>query len=148
QTFIQIIVSIVRTERHSYLFMLLAVVYMFFNSILLPEGLLYTTLFTPLMFLLMLRGKGIRIYACVLLFSIIYALIHWKNISFPISYIRSFILMQCVAIFVIAAYYAIQKYLDNTKVFKVLATVNLFLLLLSLIVLAIPFMSGTMWYKE
>lgn len=135
------------TLRYRNTFLIVAIVYMFLNSFLLPEGLLYTTLISPFMFLFLLNHKGIRVYAAFLAVSLFYVCIHWGSISFPASYLKSFALLQCIGIFVIHSYYMIQRYIDAVKVFKVLGMVNLGLLLVSCATLWVSALSDLLWYK-
>lgn len=136
-----------KQQQHPVLFTLIAVVYMFFNSMLLPEGLLYTTLLAPFMLLLLIRSGGMHLYLPVLFVCLVYAAAHWPSVQFPAAYLKSFILAQATAVFIITAWQAIRKNIDNSNVFKVLGLVNLALLILSLLFLFWPGFSGLVWYK-
>lgn len=133
-------------QRYPYVFMTLAVWYMFFNSIFLPDGLLYTTLLTPFFFLYALKNGTIKWYIPVLIICLIYAGLQYPYIDYPSAYLISFILLQSVAMYTIIAYQAIRAYIDQTPVFKILASVNLGLLIVSLIVYFIPTFKEVFWY--
>jgi hypothetical protein len=120
---------------------------MFFNSFLLPEGLLFTTLLTPFFFINLLRGEGIKIYFGFLLANCIIMAIQLPTVEYLREYLKSFVLLQTVAVFTINAFYGIRKENDLAGVFKVLATVNMVLLGISLIALAIPVLRPWLWYR-
>lgn len=134
-------------EKRHRTFLLIAIVYLFFNSIGLPEGLQYTTLMAPVLLLFLLNGKGIRTYLAFLLVTGLWSVFHfYTGVSFEGSYLKSFLMLQSVAVFTIATYHALPRHLEQAATFKVLATVNLVLLGLCLVLRFIPSLSGWVWY--
>jgi hypothetical protein len=133
-------------QKSNIIFTGIGIIYLFFNSLLLPEGLLYTALLSPLLFIYLLKVQGFRIYFIFLLITTLFILIQYPFVTDWYYYFRSFILFQCVAIFIISAYYAIRETLNLGFTFKILASVNLFLLALAVFLLFIPSLRPTMWY--
>lgn len=134
-------------KRHS-IFIALAVLFMFFNSFGLPEGLVYTTLLAPVFLLFLLNHKGIRIYLLFLLACSIFSIAHYTiGIGDQLAYIKSFAMMQGVTLFAISTYYALPRHLEGSRIFKTLATVNLLLLVMALVLRFIPSLSDWVWYK-
>jgi hypothetical protein len=128
-------------------FICIAIVYVFFNSIALPEGLLYTTLLAPILFIYLLDSVCVKYYIAFFSISSLLAVIHfYEGVAYVQDYIKSFIILQSTAIFVIYAYYHFPKHLLSTQSFKILATLNLVLLLLSLLLRYIPSLMNVMWY--
>lgn len=129
------------------LFLSIAVVYLFFNSCALPHGLLYTTFIAPILLLFLLNHSGIKTYLAFLLGTVLFAVIHFYNgISNAQDYIKSFLMLQSVGVFAIYSYYTIPNYLMRANTFKILASVNLILLIFSIIIRFIPSLMGYMWY--
>ena len=106
-------------------FLSVSILYLFFNSFLLPDGLLYTTLLTLFFFINLLQHKGIRIYLVFLLVSIVFAALQLPQVDYLKEYIKSFVVMQSVAIFTINAYYVIRDRSDLAATFKVLGSINM-----------------------
>lgn len=134
-------------KEPSPIFLMVSILYLFFNSFLLPDGLLFTTLLTPFFFMHLLKDKGIQVYFVFLLLSGIMAAVQLPSVEYLREYIKSFVLMQTVAVFAIHTFYVIRKeaYLEHT--FKVLSTVNMVLLGVSILCLFIPVCRSWMWYE-
>jgi hypothetical protein len=129
-------------------FLLVSIIYMFFNSFLLPDGLLFTTLLTPFFFLGIVRKNGLKSYFIFLLITALFAIFQLPTVGYVKEYIKSFVLLQCVAIFTINAYLVFKEDNKLADVFKVLGTINLVLLLLSIIALFIPLLRSYLWYER
>lgn len=135
------------TDQKKNIFLVSAAVFLFFNRIGLPDGLLYTTLLAPLFLLFLLNSKGIIPYFLFLLVSGVFALAHFSvGMVNELAYFRSFLMMQAVAVFVITAYYALPVYLERADTFRIMATINAVLLLLCIIARLVPAVSGWVWY--
>lgn len=128
-------------------FLSVSILYLFFNSFLLPDGLLYTTLLTPFFFINLLQHKGIRIYLVFLLISIVFAALQLPQVDYLKEYIKSFVVMQSVAIFTINAYYVIRDRSDLAATFKVLGSINMVMLVISILCLFIPELKPYLWYE-
>jgi hypothetical protein len=135
----------IRKENNT--FLLVSIIYLFFNSFLLPEGLLYTTLLTPFFFIHLLKHKGLQVYFAFLVVSCIMAAIQLPQVDYFKEYVKSFVLLQTVAIFTINAYYVIKEESDLAATFKVLSSVNMVLLGISILFLFIPLLRPWLWYQ-
>lgn len=134
-------------KEPSPIFLAVSILYLFFNSFLLPDGLLFTTLLTPFFFINLLRYKGAWTYLVFLSITIIIAAIHYSTIEYLREYIKSFIVLQSVAIFTLNTYYVIKKEENLAVTFKVLASLNMVLLGISILFLFIPLLKPWMWYE-
>lgn len=132
---------------NSTLLLAVSVLYLFFNSFLLPDGLLFTTLLTPFFLIRLLQRKGAMVYLAFLLVSLVIAVIQLSGVEYVRAYIQSYLLLQCVAVFIINAYYAIREEADLGTVFKMLASINMVLLGISILFLFIPLLRPWMWYE-
>lgn len=128
-------------------FLAVCVICIFFNSFLLPEGLLYTTLLTPFFFVSLWRHKGAKVYLGFLLVSLVFALLQLQDVAYLREYLKSFVLLHTVAIFAISCWYGIREEPALNEVVKILSTVNLVLLACSLLCLFIPFLRPYLWYE-
>lgn len=124
-----------------------SIIYLFFNSFLLPDGLMYTTILTPFFFIGLLRNKGIRSYLVFLLVTIVLALLQLPAVDHLREYIKSFLLLQSVAIFVIHAYYVLREEQYLAALFKTLSSINMVMLGISILFLFIPVLKHYMWYE-
>ncbi len=131
----------------SSVFLAVSILYLFFNSFLLPDGLLYTTLLTPFFFINLLQHKGIRAYLVFLLITVVFAVLQLPGVEHVREYVSSFVLLQCTAIFTINAYYVIHERTDLAAIFKVLGSVNMVMLAISIGCLFIPFLKPVLWYE-
>jgi hypothetical protein len=135
-----------RKENYTVL-LLVSIIYLFFNSFLLPEGLLYTTLLTPFFLVNLFRNKGYKVYIVFLMLTVMFAIVQLPTVEFQREYAKSFILLQTVAIFTINAYYVLRKEDRLAELFKSLGTANMLMLGVSLIVVFIPVLKPLMWYR-
>jgi len=87
-------------------------VYFFFNSFLLPEGLLYTTLLTPVMVYFLFKEREIKkiyVWSLALLIPIPFHVLQGVVVN---SYLISSVMVFTALIFLICVYYAVKKYVD------------------------------------
>jgi hypothetical protein len=136
----------VSTNKTYPLFFFVAMVYTFFNSALLPEGLYYTTLLTPFFFIHLIRQQYLRYYFYFFLISLLFACVQWPTVEYPKDYIVSFLLLQTLVLFVLNTYLFFKTADATGKVFKSLATVNIVLIAIALITLFIPVIRPVLWY--
>jgi len=134
-------------QRNDTLILTVSIIYLFFNSFLLPDGLLYTTLLTPFFFINLLKGKGTMVYLSFLLFTVIMAILQYPSVGYFKDYAQSFVLLQCTAIFVINAFFVIKDWNRPETVFKAAGTVNMVLLAVSILALFLPFLKPYLWYE-
>lgn len=134
-------------QRSDSVFLAVGIIYLFFNSFLLPDGLLFTTLLSPFFLLSMLRKKGLQPYLVFLTITVIFAVIQLPGVAYLRVYIQSFVLLQCAAIFTINAYCFFKEKVDLAGSFKVFGTVNLLLLVISVAALFLPLLRPFLWYE-
>ena len=131
-------------------FIAVGVLFFFFNGFLLPEGLLYTTLLTPFFLSNLMQRKEAKIYAGFFLATLIFGVIQYTYTGHLGEYLKSFILLQSVAIFVLNAYAVINREVNPVNLvglFKVLGTANVILLILSLVFLFVPELRSLVWFE-
>jgi len=122
-----------------------AVLYFFLNSVGLPVGLFYTTLFSPLLYL-WLYLKGCRwLTAKFLLILSPFLLAHaCLGIPSPFYYARSLLLLWSVYITVYAFGWALLKCKSIERLFEELIVVNFFAAMAALILVPTP-LSTYLW---
>lgn len=124
-----------------------SILYLFFNSFLLPEGLLYTTLLTPFFLVSLVQHKGIRVYLGFLLVTLLFAAVQLPGVEYFREYLKSFVLLQSVAIFAINSYYVLREQGDLSGIYKTAGTVNMVLLVVSIPCLLLPVLRAYFWYE-
>jgi hypothetical protein len=135
-------------QKHTdIIFMTVGILFFFFNGYLLPHGLLYTILLTPFFLLNLLQKKEAKVYLGFFLVTLLLGIIQYTYTGHLGEYLKSFILMQTAAIFVINAYAVINGNADIPRLFKALGSMNLVLLVLSIIFLFIPAIRSVVWYE-
>lgn len=127
---------------------LLLIGFFFFNTFLLPAGLLYTTLLTPLFILLLLRKgrwKGLLVYALV---SGVWA---YQHFGFGIdsgAYLKSYILFSSAVVFTIWVWGYMYKNIDKLGYyFKQLTIYNTAMVVIAILCLGIPLLREVFWYE-
>jgi hypothetical protein len=75
------------------------------------------------------------------------AAIQLPTVDYFKEYVKSFILLQTVAIFTINTYYVIKEEGDLAATFKVLSSFNMVLLGISILFLFIPLLKPWLWYQ-
>ncbi|ANI88440.1 hypothetical protein A9P82_03450 [Arachidicoccus ginsenosidimutans] len=133
---------------HSNLILITAIIYLFFNSVLLPQGLYFTTLLTPFFFIHLIKVRGLKYYLYFFIVTLLFACIQLPTVEHLRDYVISFVLLQTVAVFSISVYYLLTENIGLEKIFKSLASVNIALIAVAIIVLAIPSIRSLMWYLK
>jgi hypothetical protein len=126
-------------------YMPLAVLYFFFNSLWLPEGLLYTTLLTPYFIVWLYQNKMLHPFAWFACITLGYALIHLVIGIDILYYLRSYLLFSTVFIFVLTIYMFTRVCLSPGEIFKKLLILNFFLLIPASIAFFIPGIRDIFW---
>lgn len=126
----------------------ITLLYFFFNGFLLPHGLLYTTILTPVLLLWVYKSgffKYIWIY-----FAVIapFVLVHFFNGVNVTYYIRSFLLLFSVYVFSIAFYRFLKECKSLRTLFKDILFINIVFVIIALIVLFIPSLVNRFWYAN
>jgi len=87
----------------------IAVLYFFFNSFMLPQGLLYTTILTPLFLIWLLKYPSLNYLYYFFIVTIPFALIHFVQGVHAAYYARSYVLLFTWFVFGIAFYLVFVK---------------------------------------
>lgn len=123
--------------------------FFFLNTFLLPGGLLYTTLLTPVFLWLILkrgRWKPLAAYLALMVPLSLYQLS--RGVATGI-YLKSFLLFSSAAIFIIwAVYFLSGREGMLRKYFRLAALYNGLFLGIAILALAIPFGRELFWYYE
>lgn len=124
------------------------VICFFFNSILLPEGLLYTTLLTPVMVYLLFRY---RVNAPSPAWLILLALplpVQWLRGVDPPTFLLSSLLTLTAFLFLMTASLLIARHRTAVPaLFRTLLLINAMLVFLALITWPVPWVRETLWYS-
>src|SRR5688500_15507657 len=110
-------------------FMPVAVLYFFFNSLWLPEGLLYTTLLTPFFIVWLYNRQMLQPFAWFFLVSLIYAFIHLMLGIDILFYLRSYLLLITVFVFVCSFYLFTRVCHSLGEIFRKILILNFLLLI-------------------
>ena len=123
------------------------IIYFFFNSFLLPQGLLYTTILTPVMAYFLFKEKKLRkvyIWAIALIIPIPFQLLSGVELQ---SFMVSNIMVITALVFLITAYYFIKKYKYLIDiVFRKILIINTFFVVLAIIILPFASIRDLLWY--
>ncbi|MDI3320258.1 hypothetical protein [Pinibacter soli] len=125
-----------------------AVLYFFFNSLLLPLGLLYTTLLTPVFILWLYKYPVFKYFYFFVALSVVFAVVHFFNgVSFA-GYTKSYVLILSVFFWCMAFYQFLLNCNSLQGIFNKLIIINFFLVLLALAFYFVPFLKPILWYKN
>ena len=124
----------------------ISILYFFFNSFLLPHGLLYTALLTPLFLIWLYPYKLFSFLWIFFLVSIPYAIVHVVNGVEMVSYLKSYGLLFTVFVFELAFYQFLRLCKTLGSLFKTLLLINFCFVFLAFITLFIPKLQGILWY--
>lgn len=126
-----------------------AIVYFFFNSFLLPHGLLYTSLLTPIMLYFLFKekkNKQLAIGGAMMLLPIPFHLFIGVEIS---SYWVSTLMVFSILILFFFSYYVIKDQEETIeKIFKKVLMINGVFVLLALLILPMVPLRELLWYDE
>ena len=136
-------ISAIRNDR---VFIGIFILIFFFNRLMLPSNLQMSILLFPFFGYFLLQVKQfhntLKIISLILLFGLFSIS---KNMVF-VDYIKSSMVMACIVIFFHSFYVKMKGMSSLDRVIKVLTLINLFLVLLALISLFIPFLKPHFWY--
>lgn len=124
----------------------LALLYIFFNGVFLPLGLLYTTLLAPVFLVWLISYPSIKYLGYFFLLTIPLVVIHWLNgiESFPF-YIKSYVSFLAVFVFSIAFYQYLENCHTLRTIFRKILLINGVMTVLSLVILFIPPLRKIFW---
>ena len=130
------------------MFMVVALLYFFVNGLFLPQGLLYTTLLTPILLLWTIRGGYRMPYAVFFAISIPYMLYHYTlNIDVGF-YFRSLVMAFCSVVFAVAVHNFLRTVKHPERIFKSILLINAFLIPVALWSLLMPPINQLFWYYQ
>ncbi|MCX6304215.1 MAG: hypothetical protein NT040_04545 [Bacteroidetes bacterium] len=123
------------------------VIYFFFNGFLLPEGLLYTTLLSPLMLYVWYKYKRIAPSAAWLLLLLVPMPFQWIHGVDTRTFLVSTTLVLTAFIFLPTAATVLRKYSgDIPDLFRTILIINTILTGIALVVFPIARLQGWFWY--
>lgn len=127
----------------------LLVGFFFLNTFLLPGGLLYTTLLSPLFLFLILRGGRWKPLTWYLAISLPLAFYHLSRGAVVESYAKSYLLFSSVFLFVSWAFFFLQEHRESLRWgFRQVAIYNTLFVGVALLALAVPVAGKLFWYYE
>ena len=124
----------------------LACIYFFFNSLFLPEGLLYTTFLTPLFFFQIVEQKKLKYLIFFVSYISIFFIVHLTlgiNIT---HYLISYILFTSVGIFCICFYSFCRNIQSFETLFINILYINTILIPIALLSLKFNIFKAYFWY--
>jgi len=138
------------TEKSTYNYLIVyAIIYFFFNSFLLPHGLLYSSLLTPVMLYFLFKETKIR---CLILggaFLLLPLPFHFYQGVETGSYLISVAMVFSILILFFASYnLVLYKEETMVKIFKKVLILNGFFVLMALLVLPFENIRELLWYNE
>ncbi len=116
------------------------------NSLFLPEGLLYTTLLTPLFFYELEKNKMLNTLALILGIALVFFILHLFIGVQLASYLKSFVLLITVVIFCLWFIGFCKKVNHIDYLFKVILYTNTVLTVFALLSLKFGFLQSYFWY--
>jgi hypothetical protein len=124
----------------------IAILYLFFNGVFLPEGLLYTTLLTPVFLIWLVRYPAIRQLGYFFLFSIPLVIIHYFDgiVNYPF-YFKSYFACFTVYVFCLAFFQYLENCHSLRTIFRKVLLFNAFMTVIALAMLFVPSMRKIWW---
>lgn len=104
-----------------------AILYFFLNSVFLPLGLLYTTLLTPFFLILLFRQNRIKYLWVFFILTIPFAYIHYRQGIDSYYYLKSYVLLFTVFVFILTMIRFLQITTSLRTIFRQLLKINFFL---------------------
>ncbi len=122
-----------------------AIIYFFLNSVLLPLGLLYTTLLTPLFLIWLFRENKLQNIWVFFYLTLPFAFIHFFQGVDPFYYFKSFLLLFTVFVFILAVIHFVKASESLRTIFRIILQINFFLVFIACILFFIPSARSLMW---
>ena len=126
----------------------IALLYFFFNSLLLPHGLLYTTILTPLLLLWLHKFPTFKFIKHFFIILIPFAIVHILNGVIFLYYLRSFLVLFSVFVFSFCLYQFLTECKTLRLIYKDILLINVPLVCFALIMLFIPSLKSEFWYTN
>ncbi|KAF0151099.1 MAG: hypothetical protein FD143_2265 [Ignavibacteria bacterium] len=128
-------------------FVFISIVYLFFNKVGLPFGLLYTTVLAPLFYIGIIKNYKKDWLQYFILILILYLSVHSLYGIEVYYYFRSLLLLIAVIIGGVALYYKLPEITDIRRIFKILIIINFIFALISLALINTDF-GDELWSKN
>jgi hypothetical protein len=122
-----------------------ALLYFFFNSVFLPLGLLYTTILTPFFIFWLYRENKLQYGWVFFLITIPFACIHYLQGIIFYYYLKSWLLLFTVFIFILTTIRFLQVTQSLRMIFRRLLQINFILVLIACLLFFIPPARFLMW---
>lgn len=129
-------------------FLLTALLFFFFNSLFLPQGLLYTDLLTPLFLWWLFKHYKLHLLIYFFIFTTPFILIHFHYNAEPYYYYRSYIMFFTAVVFAVCFYVSIKENYPLDTIFRKILIVNFILFVMALGALGSPAFEKTFWYLK
>jgi hypothetical protein len=120
-------------------------VYFFINGFLLPLGLLYTSLLSPLLLFWLARYRKLKYLLGSFLVILPFSVIHFINGVEPVYYFRSLILLFSVFIFGFSVHLFLERCHSLRSIYRSLLLVNGVMVFISLAALFVPAYKLVFW---
>lgn len=122
-----------------------AIVYFFLNSVFLPLGLLYTSILTPFFIFWLYKENKVRYTWLFFIITIPFAIIHYNQGVSSSYYVKSYILLFTVFIFILTVIRFLEITQSLRRIYRILLTLNFFLVCVACVLFFIPGARGLMW---
>jgi len=122
-----------------------ALLYFFLNSFLLPSGLLYTAILTPLLLLWLYQYKTFKKVWLFFAFMIPFACIHFLNGVETRYYLISSVLFFTVFIFALSFYQFLKVCVSLRSIFRKILIINFILVIIACVLFFIPSLRNIFW---
>lgn len=126
----------------------IVLLYFFANSFMLPHGLLYTTLLTPVGLVWLARYNSFKYLLVFFGLAFIFGVVHFYhgvNIKF---YFTSLALIFTVYVFALCCYQFLQNCKTLRSLYKQILIVNIIFVAVAIITLPIASVSAVLWYEN
>ncbi|HUB62365.1 MAG TPA: hypothetical protein VL978_16740 [Puia sp.] len=125
-----------------------ALLYFFFNGLLLPLGLLYTTLLTPFFLLWLYRFPSFRNIYVFFLFFIPFLIAHLIIGVRLLPYFRSSVLLFSVFVFALAVYQFLDSCTSLRVIFRNILIFNGVMVIFAVLVIPVHSLRDLLWYSN
>jgi hypothetical protein len=126
-----------------------AILYFFLNGVLLPLGLLWTTVLAPVFLFWLWRYPSFGALKYFFFFTIPLFVIHYLNGIIDFSfYIKSYLLFFCVYVFCVAFYQYLENCHSLRSIFRKILIINAAMTAFCLVCLYIPYLRKLFWYNN
>jgi len=122
-----------------------AILYFFFNSVFLPLGLLYTSILTPFFLFWLYTQNRVQYGWIFFLLTIPLACIHYIQGIDLFYYVKSWVLLFTVFVFILTIIRFLQVVHSLRTIFRVLLYINFVLVLIACVLFFIPQARHLMW---